>query len=132
VIGVPPWNCRVRFVELSEGLNEQALADAIGVTKRDHQEHSLREGNGEKIWYPAPHSANRSATILQARSCKVDRLSRALPKELAECGGIHALRELAKRSRHEAITLVYGAADEQYNEAVALKESIRLARSLSE
>jgi uncharacterized protein YeaO (DUF488 family) len=38
---------------------------------------------------------------------------------LAECGEIDALRELPKRSRHEAITLVYGAADEQYNEAVA-------------
>ena len=75
---------------------------------------------------------HRTPQIVRLRFCKVDRLSRALPKELAECGGIHALRELAKRSRHEAITLVYGAADEQYNEAVALKESIRLARSLSE
>ncbi len=45
-------------------------------------------------------------------------------KELAESGGIKALKELAQRSRHEAITLVYGAADEQHNQAAALKEFI--------
>jgi uncharacterized protein YeaO (DUF488 family) len=45
-------------------------------------------------------------------------------KELAESGGLGALKELAQRSRHEAITLVYGAADEQHNQAVALKELI--------
>jgi len=45
-------------------------------------------------------------------------------KELAEFGGIDALRELAKRARHETITLVYGAADEQHNQAVALKEFV--------
>ncbi|HJU04722.1 MAG TPA: DUF488 family protein [Nitrospiraceae bacterium] len=43
--------------------------------------------------------------------------------ELAEVGGIDALRELAERSRHEAITLVYGAADEQHNQ-VAFKEFV--------
>jgi uncharacterized protein YeaO (DUF488 family) len=45
-------------------------------------------------------------------------------KELAASGGIDALKELAQRPRHEAITLVYGAADEQHNQAVALKEFI--------
>jgi uncharacterized protein YeaO (DUF488 family) len=45
-------------------------------------------------------------------------------KELAESGGIDALKELAQRSRDEAITLVYGAADEQHNQAVALKEFV--------
>ena len=45
-------------------------------------------------------------------------------KELAESGGLEALKELAQRSRHETITLVYGATDEQHNQAVALKEFI--------
>ena len=45
-------------------------------------------------------------------------------KELAESDGIDTLKELAQRSRHEAITLVYGAADEEHNQAVALKEFI--------
>lgn len=45
-------------------------------------------------------------------------------KELTESGEIEALKELAQRSRHEAITLVYGATDEQHNQAVALKEFI--------
>ena len=45
-------------------------------------------------------------------------------KELAGSGGIDALKELAQRSRHKTITLVYGAADEQHNQAVALKEFI--------
>ncbi|MGH7206624.1 MAG: DUF488 domain-containing protein [Nitrospiraceae bacterium] len=43
-------------------------------------------------------------------------------KELTASGQIDALRELAKRSRHEAIMLIYSAADEQHNQAVALKE----------
>jgi uncharacterized protein YeaO (DUF488 family) len=43
-------------------------------------------------------------------------------KELATSGGIEALKELATRSRHAAITLVYGAADEQHNQALVLKE----------
>ena len=43
-------------------------------------------------------------------------------KELTESGEIDALRELAKRSRHDAITLIYSAAEEQHNQAVALKE----------
>lgn len=45
-------------------------------------------------------------------------------KELVESGEIDALKELAQRARHEAITLVYGAADEQHNQAVALKDFI--------
>jgi uncharacterized protein YeaO (DUF488 family)/glutaredoxin len=45
-------------------------------------------------------------------------------KELTESGGIDALKELAQRSHHKTITLVYGAADEQHNQAVALKEFI--------
>jgi len=43
-------------------------------------------------------------------------------KELTESGEINALRELAKRSRQDAITLIYSAAEEQHNQAVALKE----------
>jgi uncharacterized protein YeaO (DUF488 family) len=43
-------------------------------------------------------------------------------KELVESGGIDALKELAQRSHHKTITLVYGSADEQHNQAVALKE----------
>jgi uncharacterized protein YeaO (DUF488 family) len=54
-------------------------------------------------------------------------------KELAESGRIDALRELAKRSRHEAIALIYGAADEQHNQAVALKEFlVELAQARAE
>ncbi|MCC2641963.1 MAG: uncharacterized protein K0S45_2376 [Nitrospira sp.] len=45
-------------------------------------------------------------------------------KELVESDGLDALKELARRSHDEAITLVYGAADEQHNQAVALKEFI--------
>ena len=45
-------------------------------------------------------------------------------KELTAPGQIDALTELAKRSRHETITLIYSAADEQHNQAVALKEFI--------
>lgn len=43
-------------------------------------------------------------------------------KELAQSDGIEALKELAARARHEAITLVYSATDEQHNQAVVLKE----------
>ena len=45
-------------------------------------------------------------------------------KELTAPGQIDTLTELAKRSRHETITLIYSAADEQHNQAVALKEFI--------
>jgi uncharacterized protein YeaO (DUF488 family) len=45
-------------------------------------------------------------------------------KELTASGQIDALTELAKRSRHKTITLIYSAADEQHNQAVALKEFI--------
>ena len=45
-------------------------------------------------------------------------------KELATSGGIEALKELATRSRHEAITLIYSAADEQHNQALVLKEFV--------
>ena len=43
-------------------------------------------------------------------------------KELTESGEIEALRELATRSRHETITLMYSAADEEHNQAVVLME----------
>ena len=39
-------------------------------------------------------------------------------RELAESG------EIGTALRHQAITVVYGAADEEYNQAVALKEFI--------
>jgi uncharacterized protein YeaO (DUF488 family) len=42
--------------------------------------------------------------------------------ELAHSDKANALRELARLSRHKTITLVYGAADEQHNQAVLLKE----------
>jgi uncharacterized protein YeaO (DUF488 family)/glutaredoxin len=45
-------------------------------------------------------------------------------KELATSGGIETLKELATRSRYEAITLVYSAADEQHNQALVLKEFV--------
>jgi uncharacterized protein YeaO (DUF488 family) len=45
-------------------------------------------------------------------------------KELAESGGIERLKELANRARHEAITLIYSAADEQHNQALVLKEVV--------
>ena len=43
-------------------------------------------------------------------------------KELAQSDRIEALKELATHARHEAITLVYSATDEQHNQAVVLKE----------
>ena len=43
-------------------------------------------------------------------------------QELTESGGIDALTRLAHRSRRKMVTLVYAAADEQHNQAVALKE----------
>ena len=45
-------------------------------------------------------------------------------KELTAPGQIDTLTDLAKRSRHETITLIYSAADEQHNQAVALKDFI--------
>jgi uncharacterized protein YeaO (DUF488 family) len=43
-------------------------------------------------------------------------------KELANSDKADTLKELARLSRHKTITLVYGAADEQHNQAVLLKE----------
>jgi len=43
-------------------------------------------------------------------------------KELAQSDRIEALKELATHARHEVITLVYSATDEQHNQAVVLKE----------
>ena len=42
--------------------------------------------------------------------------------ELKHSGQIDALKELARLSRRKTVTLVYGAADEKHNQAVALKE----------
>lgn len=39
---------------------------------------------------------------------------------MASCH-IEALKELAKRARHETITLVYSASGEDHNQAVALQ-----------
>ena len=46
-------------------------------------------------------------------------------KEPTESGEIEALRELAIRSRREAITLIYSAADEQHNQAAVLMELLQ-------
>jgi len=51
--------------------------------------------------------------------------------ELKRSGQIEALKELAKLSRRKTVTLVYGAADEQHNQAVALKEFLLAARRSS-
>ena len=42
--------------------------------------------------------------------------------ELKRSGLTDTLKELARLSRRKTVTLVYGAADEQHNQAVALKE----------
>jgi uncharacterized protein YeaO (DUF488 family) len=42
--------------------------------------------------------------------------------ELKRAGRIDALKELTRLSRRKTVTLVYGAADEKHNQAVALKE----------
>ncbi|MEP6889535.1 MAG: DUF488 domain-containing protein [Nitrospirota bacterium] len=42
--------------------------------------------------------------------------------ELTGSDQASALKELARLSRHRIITLVYGAADEEHNQAVVLKE----------
>jgi len=43
-------------------------------------------------------------------------------KELRHGVPVDAFKELTSLSRHKTITLVYGAADEQHNQAVVLKE----------
>ncbi len=48
--------------------------------------------------------------------------------ELKRSGRSDALKELAKLSRRKTVTLVYGAADEQHNQAVALKGFLLAAR----
>jgi len=48
--------------------------------------------------------------------------------ELKRSGQIDALKDLAKLSRRKTVTLVYGAADEKHNQAVALKEFLLAAR----
>ena len=45
--------------------------------------------------------------------------------ELTESGGIDALKNLVQRSRGKTVTLLYGSADEQHNQAAALKEFTR-------
>ena len=47
--------------------------------------------------------------------------------ELKRSGRIYALKELAKLSHRKTVTLVYGAADEKHNQAVALKEFLLAA-----
>ena len=42
--------------------------------------------------------------------------------ELKRPGQSDALKELARLARRKTVTLLYGAADEQHNQAVALKE----------
>jgi len=48
--------------------------------------------------------------------------------ELKRSGQSYALKELAKLSRRKTVTLVYSAADEKHNQAVALKEFLLAAR----
>jgi uncharacterized protein YeaO (DUF488 family) len=50
--------------------------------------------------------------------------------ELKRSGQSDALKELAKLSRRKTVTLVYGAADEKHNQAVALKEFLLAAGRL--
>jgi uncharacterized protein YeaO (DUF488 family) len=45
-------------------------------------------------------------------------------KELAQAARIDALNELTALARRKTVTLVYGAADEEHNQAVALKEML--------
>ena len=42
--------------------------------------------------------------------------------ELTRSGQLETAKELIRNSRRKTITLVYGAADEEHNQAVALKE----------
>ena len=48
--------------------------------------------------------------------------------ELTRSGQIDALKELARLSRRKTVTLLYGAADEKHNQAVALKEFLLAVR----
>jgi len=48
--------------------------------------------------------------------------------ELKRSGQSDALKDLAKLSRRKTVTLVYGAADEKHNQAVALKEFLLAAQ----
>lgn len=45
-------------------------------------------------------------------------------RELADSHQTSALKELARLSRHRTITLLYGAADEEHNQALFLKEML--------
>jgi uncharacterized protein YeaO (DUF488 family) len=49
--------------------------------------------------------------------------------ELRRSGLIEELRNLARASRRNTITLLYGAADEEHNQAVALKRLIEKSRA---
>jgi uncharacterized protein YeaO (DUF488 family) len=50
--------------------------------------------------------------------------------ELTQSGQMETLNVLAKRSEQRTVTLVYGAADEDHNQAVVLKELLdKLTRS---
>ncbi|MGQ0812357.1 MAG: DUF488 domain-containing protein [Nitrospiraceae bacterium] len=53
---------------------------------------------------------------------KWNEFRRRYRSELTRSGQLEAARELIRESRRKTFTLVYGAADEEHNQAVALKE----------
>ena len=53
---------------------------------------------------------------------KWDDFQRRYRQELKTRGKLDALQELAKRARREQITLLFGARDEEHNNAIVLRE----------
>lgn len=108
-------------------------------TKRVYREPSLRDGVRilvDRVW-PRGISKER-ARIVEWRKdvapstslrkwfghepARWTEFRRRYRTELARSGMIDELRKLARLSRKRSITLVYSAADEEHNQAVALKE----------
>lgn len=53
---------------------------------------------------------------------KWQKFRRRYRAELTRSGAMELLKDLARRARRKTVTLVYGARDEEHNQAVALKE----------
>jgi uncharacterized protein YeaO (DUF488 family) len=59
--------------------------------------------------------------MVRPRFSEVGGLSGTLPKRAGRIRGNRGAQGIGRTFRHEAITLIYSAADEQHNQAVVLK-----------
>lgn len=110
-------------------------------TKRVYREASSRDGVRilvDRVW-PRGISKERARIVAWRKelapttslrkwfgheSTRWAEFRRRYHAELRRSGMMEALRNLARLSRKKTITLVYGAADEQHNQAVVLKTLI--------